>query len=269
MARLRTLGRKLNPPAPRFRNLFLEKTRREKKVNSFYISNEWKCFITALIAKRGRRCEMCGAAQCRIFGDHIIELSDGGAPLDQTNIMLLCGSCHTTKTAAARKIREAKKEPNAIRYAHTRMDITLVCGPPRAGKNTYVTGNMRKGDLVLDLDAIWAALSLTPSHEAPESNFVFACEARDAIYARIAQGSPQPGHRGWIISQAPTSRQRHDLSEKVGATRIVIIATPEAECIRRLSSSNDPRPHGEMQQAIQRWWSEYEPDFSGTSLVIG
>jgi len=29
----------------------------------------------------------------RVFGDHMVELQDGGAPLDKTNVMLRCGSC--------------------------------------------------------------------------------------------------------------------------------------------------------------------------------
>jgi 5-methylcytosine-specific restriction enzyme A len=41
----------------------------------------------------------------RIFGDHIIELKDGGAPLDPSNIMLLCPTCHARKTAKAAQER--------------------------------------------------------------------------------------------------------------------------------------------------------------------
>lgn len=76
-----------------------------KKADSFYLKAEWKSFIGALIAVRGRRCEDCGRTDCRIFGDHIKELQDGGAPLDPTNVKLRCGSCHITKTAQVRKER--------------------------------------------------------------------------------------------------------------------------------------------------------------------
>ena len=41
------------------------------------------------------------------LGDHIRELQDGGALLDPRNIMLRCGSCHTTKTIAERAKRMA------------------------------------------------------------------------------------------------------------------------------------------------------------------
>ncbi|HEV2100672.1 MAG TPA: HNH endonuclease signature motif containing protein [Stellaceae bacterium] len=70
-----------------------------------YTSPEWRQFIGAIIRKRGRRCEDCERTGCRIFGDHIVELKDGGEPFEETNIRLLCGSCHTAKTARARAAR--------------------------------------------------------------------------------------------------------------------------------------------------------------------
>jgi 5-methylcytosine-specific restriction enzyme A len=42
-----------------------------------------------------------------MFVDHIVELKDGGAPLDRSNLWLLCGSCHSLKTAGERARRTA------------------------------------------------------------------------------------------------------------------------------------------------------------------
>lgn len=77
----------------------------------FYLSAEWKELMRQIIAQRGRRCEDPSHDPSRprdgirIFGDHIRELADGGAPLDPRNILLRCGSCHTKKTAATRAAR--------------------------------------------------------------------------------------------------------------------------------------------------------------------
>jgi len=79
-----------------------------KKVDSFYLSPEWRSLMARLLAERGRRCEECGRVNCRIYGDHVRELQDGGAPLDPSNVKLLCGACHTTKTSRARAERMAK-----------------------------------------------------------------------------------------------------------------------------------------------------------------
>ncbi|QXZ79650.1 HNH endonuclease [Rhizobium sp. L51/94] len=81
----------------------------KQRGSDLYVSKDWHTLRDGLIAKRGRRCERCGRTKTRIFGDHIVELQDGGAPLDETNVELLCGSCHTEKTAAARAKRLAQR----------------------------------------------------------------------------------------------------------------------------------------------------------------
>lgn len=76
-----------------------------KTAAPIYRTPEWRNLIASVIAERGRRCQDCGRTGCRIFGDHVVELRDGGAPFDRRGIRLLCGSCHTKKTIAARVAR--------------------------------------------------------------------------------------------------------------------------------------------------------------------
>lgn len=73
-----------------------------KKALAFYLKPEWRVLVSRLIAKRGRKCEKCGAQGVRIYGDHVVELKDGGAELDEGNIELLCAPCHGRKTAQAK-----------------------------------------------------------------------------------------------------------------------------------------------------------------------
>ena len=87
----------------------------EKRANPFYLSPEWQQLRAAIIKQRGARCEdpehdrSTPRTGIRLFGDHIIELRDGGAPLDPANVMLRCGACHTRKTAASRGTRYATR----------------------------------------------------------------------------------------------------------------------------------------------------------------
>lgn len=78
-----------------------------KRADPFYASPEWRALMKRIIAKRGRRCGECGRTDCRLFGDHVIELQDGGAPLDEGNVKLVCQSCHGKKTVAERAKRMA------------------------------------------------------------------------------------------------------------------------------------------------------------------
>ena len=107
---LKTLGRKLTPSSR-------VKVRSEKRADPFYVSPAWRTLIAFLIKERGRRCEdpAHDPATPRsgkvIYGDHVRERRDGGAPLDPRNILLRCGSCHTTKTAAERARRYHRHVP--------------------------------------------------------------------------------------------------------------------------------------------------------------
>jgi hypothetical protein len=108
MSRLTTLGRRVPPASARL-------SRRPRTTEPFYSSPEWRALVRDLIATRGRRCEdpQCttpnrGADQ-RIYGDHIHELKDGGAPLDPSNVMLRCAPCHGRKTAQEAAKRMARR----------------------------------------------------------------------------------------------------------------------------------------------------------------
>ena len=73
-----------------------------------YSSKEWLGLMANLKRTRGNRCEHCERTGVRLVGDHVVELKDGGAALEPSNIALLCWSCHTTKTNRARASRIAK-----------------------------------------------------------------------------------------------------------------------------------------------------------------
>ena len=83
-----------------------------KRADPFYLSKEWRDLMQWLLAIRGRRCEDPNCATprgpwSRIYGDHIKELKDGGAPLDPENVLLRCATCHGAKTARERGRRAA------------------------------------------------------------------------------------------------------------------------------------------------------------------
>jgi 5-methylcytosine-specific restriction protein A len=86
----------------------------DRPVEPLYSSAEWRALVGELIQIRGHRCEdpACRkpdrGAGGRLFGDHIIELRDGGTRLHPGNVLLRCGSCHTLKTNAERAKRQAR-----------------------------------------------------------------------------------------------------------------------------------------------------------------
>ena len=106
--KLRTLGHRLRPSSR------VKVKQGEKKVDPFYLSSEWRALMMQIVNQRGRRCEdpnhnwAIPRVGVRLFGDHIVEIKDGGATLDPRNIMLRCGACHGRKTALQRAARYQK-----------------------------------------------------------------------------------------------------------------------------------------------------------------
>ena len=78
-----------------------------KEADRHYLSPEHKEWRARVVARAGGRCEAegCGRREPRMFADHIVEISDGGARLDLANGQCLCGRCHSLKTAEARTAR--------------------------------------------------------------------------------------------------------------------------------------------------------------------
>jgi 5-methylcytosine-specific restriction enzyme A len=78
-----------------------------KRADALYLSREWRALVKRIKQVRGCYCCKCGAGGkgVRIIGDHIVEVKDGGAELDEANVQLLCMACHNSKTAAARRAR--------------------------------------------------------------------------------------------------------------------------------------------------------------------
>jgi 5-methylcytosine-specific restriction endonuclease McrA len=80
-----------------------------KQADPFYLSPAWRTLVAAITEARGHRCELCGRTRVRLYADHVLELADGGEPLDAGNLQLVCGSCHGKKTAAHRARRMAQR----------------------------------------------------------------------------------------------------------------------------------------------------------------
>lgn len=84
----------------------------------FFRKNNHSQLRKWLIEKRGRKCEKCGISiehDYEIIADHIVPVALGGTHLgDESNIQLLCFSCHKEKTANDMKqiSRERKTRNN-------------------------------------------------------------------------------------------------------------------------------------------------------------
>ncbi|WP_424955682.1 AAA family ATPase [Hyphomicrobium sp. 1Nfss2.1] len=135
----------------------------------------------------------------------------------------------------------------------SRIPCTIVCGPPGAGKSTYVRQHATDRDVVICLDTILAELSGRPEHHANGGEWI-----EPALYERNARldalASDHTHERAWFVICADDPAERAHWSRMLGA-EVVVIATPLAECIRRIEA--DPSRRGNtrrMIEAARQWW---------------
>lgn len=124
--------------------------------------------------------------------------------------------------------------------------LTVVVGPPCAGKSTYVRRMARAGDVLVDYDALACALGSDRAHEAPPNVADVAYFAQHAVVTRcIEKGWP-----AWVIHSRPSEAQL-DAYRDAGA-RLVLLDPGMDECMARCE--RDGRPPGTAER-IRDWYA--------------
>lgn len=113
--------------------------------------------------------------------------------------------------------------------------VYIVSGAPGSGKTTYVSENKGKGDLVLDLDSLTAALQgEVTAHPDYETVFDAVLAAREAVYS-VIETRRGNWRQAFVITSNPKSQNVRELANRLRG-EIVEMAADKTECIRRIES---------------------------------
>lgn len=197
------------------------------------------------------RCLATGRTTVAKHVDHIIPVdSASDEPFwPASNHQALCASCHGKKTMH----EDIGKGRAKTRTTDRQWSATLVCGPPCAGKNTYVENRITLGDLIIDVDALHHAVSGMPSHDHSNQLLTFAFTARDAIIDKLLT-STFGGHV-WIVTTAPTRADRIAWTSRLDAS-VVLLVPDKAECLKRATTERPEKWLGYVRQ----WYQAFEQD---------
>lgn len=119
--------------------------------------------------------------------------------------------------------------------------VIVVSGAPGSGKSTFVKSKIRQGDIVLDFDALTAALALDDKlygNRKPQLDVALA--AREAIFTEI-QNRRGDWKTAYVITARKEPERVQELCDRLGAELIRMEATAE-ECRERIR--NDARRDG-------------------------
>ena len=217
----------------------------------FYNSNQWRTLRQRLIVEAHFLCALCGDSYLKdsslLVAHHINELSpnnvtDPNVALNPRNIQIICRRCHD-------------KIHRRFEFGGSR-NVYIVYGSPCAGKNTFVNQVSQRGDLIVDFDAIMAAISGCDFHfhvNALKRN-VFA--VRDALIEQIRLRIGN-WHDAYIIGGYPRKLQREQLAAKLNAELIFIDIPREQAKLNALASRGSLAE--EFCTFIDRWFDAFEP----------
>lgn len=197
--------------------------------------------LAALVISRwGNDCwlAMPGCTIVSDTTDHIIAASAGGPTIPQ-NLRRACRHCNSLR-----------KDRTVSGYGAR---FHAVIGPPCGGKSTYVDLHRQPGDVVLDMDAIAAALvpGLPDRHGQPSWVRDMAMSAWYSAYAKAARIT-QPV-TVWIVRTLPsTPRSPMLLDEWVSLDYQVTVCDPGKQEVMDRHASE--RAGHDMELAGIRQW---------------
>jgi ATP-dependent protease ClpP protease subunit len=125
--------------------------------------------------------------------------------------------------------------------------VTIVVGPPCAGKSTYIDDQHAPDDVVVDFDRLAQALGSSTEHD-PTDDVARATHA--ARYSAIAQAL-EVDTDSWIVETSPTP-DRVATYEAAGA-EFVLLDPGEQVCLDR--AVEDDRPEGTA-DVIRAWYED-------------
>lgn len=231
-------------------------------VEEFRASRTWRRFVEALRLERALDgapiCEHCGKPIVRkgdCIGHHKVEVTEANVndamiTLNPDNVDLVHLRCHND-------IHGRWQGGNP--YAKRKRGATIVYGAPCSGKTSYVRAHMSANDVVVDMDAIFAAVSMRDLYDKPERLLPTSLLVRDALLDHIATRGGKWTH-AWVIGGYPLLMDRRRAADKLGADTVLVEASL-GECLERCSA----RPAG-WETIVRNWFDRFQPDPPPSSL---
>lgn len=224
-------------------------------LQTFYASEKWINLRLMLIAERSKEhgaviCEKCGrmiSKSVDIIGHHKIELTpenvhDYSISLNPDNVELICRKCHD-------------KEHKRFGYKAEKK-VYIVFGAPLSGKTSYVQEYMSRGDLIVDMDRLYEAVSMLPSYDKPNNLFSNVIDVHNQLLDNIKTRYGK-WYNAWIIGGYADRYKREKLAEDLGAELILCDVSKEI-CLQRLSMDEARRYRiDDWSKYIDKWFEEY------------
>lgn len=214
-----------------------------------YNSKEWKDLRQSLIIQRGAKCERCGKdctfAPYELIGHHKKELTpanvnDAMIALNPDNIEIICTDCHN-------------KEHHRFGYQHNH-NVYLIYGAPCSGKSTLVRQMMHRGDMVVNMDMLYQAISGCVMYDKPDNLKGNVLRVQALLIDQIKMRYGQWGD-AYIEGGYPIKAIREDMIKKLKAEPLFCEAKIE-DCLAGAEVRGAFAE--EWKGYIRKWFASYQ-----------
>jgi predicted kinase len=235
----------------------------------FYNSKVWKDNRQAYFKHKYGICELCDNPGEEVHHKTFLRpnnMHDVNVTMGWDNLILLCKACHNVQHDKAYQLHREWQRKNPDTERDLKFDVNgdliehktvhIVWGAPASGKTTYVKDHKGKYDIVVDLDYIMSALSLSNDRTRSEDTFPFALDVVKLMNELI-------GHRkyffehAWIIVTMPIKADRIKLAKELKA-ELIHIDIDKSTCLER-AKLDDCRADKLLQyKIINKYFDELE-----------
>ena len=220
-------------------------------LDTFYRSKQWQKLLEIIKVERldseGQLiCWHCGQPitdKYDCIGHHTIFLTEDNVnnaeiSLNPELIQLVHHRCHN-------------RIHNKLGY--TKREVYLVYGAPFSGKTTYVSSVAEPGDLIIDVNNIWACVTGSENIKPSKLNsVVFSVRNNllDCVKHRLGRWD-----NCYLIGGYPLISERERLCRELGA-REIFIDTSKDICLQRLSKCKE-KDFSENSKWIEDWFTKF------------
>lgn len=113
--------------------------------------------------------------------------------------------------------------------------VYLIYGSPCSGKSTYIKEHMQRGDVVCDVDDIYASISGQDPHSANFHIYNIAIEMWNNL-TKIVHDRKGKWNDVYVTSIANTKEKLKEDMERVNADKCIFMNTPIDVCLERANN---------------------------------